>query len=55
MIGYADEVGSGFEKIKNICEEFLKSKPMIEDKDIFKVDISLINENKLQVDENLNK
>ena len=55
MIGYADEVGSGFEKIKNICEEFLKSKPTIEDKDIFKVDISLINENKLQVDENLNK
>lgn len=55
MIGYADEVGSGFEKIKNICEEFLKSKPTIEDKDIFKVDISLISENKLQVDENLNK
>lgn len=23
MIGHADEVGSGFEKIKNICEVFL--------------------------------
>ena len=23
MIGYADEVGSGFEKIKNACNDYL--------------------------------
>lgn len=41
MIGYADEVGSGFEKIKNACNDYFNSKPIIEDKDTFKVNISL--------------
>ena len=42
MIGYAGEVVSGFEKIKNACNDYFNSKPIIEDKDTFKVNISLI-------------
>lgn len=42
MIGYADEVGSGFEKIKNACNDYFNSKPIIEDKDTFKANISLV-------------
>lgn len=42
MIGYADEVGSGFEKIKNACDDYFNSKPIIEDKDTFKANISLV-------------
>lgn len=55
MIGYADEVGSGFEKIKNVCNEFFESKPIIQDKDIFKVDISLVSIASTQTEEILNK
>lgn len=44
MIGYADEIGSGFTKIKDICDNFFKSKPSIVDKDTFKTEISLISD-----------
>ncbi|MCM1197205.1 MAG: putative DNA binding domain-containing protein [Roseburia sp.] len=44
MIGYADEIGSGFTKIKNICDNFFKSTPSIVDKDTFKTEISLISD-----------
>lgn len=49
MIGYADEVGSGFEKIKNVCKDYFNSRPIIEDKDTFKVNISLVSLEKTQV------
>lgn len=55
MIGYADEVGSGFEKIKNICNEFFHSKPIVEDKDIFRININLLSDKEIESDVLLNK
>lgn len=55
MIGYADEVGSGFEKIKNICDEFFSTTPIIEDKDIFKIVISFKNDSIVKIEDNSKK
>lgn len=55
MIGYADELESGFYKINNICNEYFKSKPKVEDKEIFKVCINLNNEEDSQNEINENK
>ncbi len=43
-IGYADELGSGVRKINDSCVKYFKSKPIFEDKDIFKVEISFVSE-----------
>jgi predicted HTH transcriptional regulator len=51
MIGYADEVGSGFEKINHLCEKFFKSVPQFEDKDIFKVCIEFKSFDELIIEE----
>ena len=55
MIGYADEVGAWFEKIKNACNDYFNSKPIIEDKDTFKVNISLASTDIIQAEEILHK
>lgn len=43
MIGYADEIGSGFNKIRDLCKKYFNNKPLIEDKDIFRVTINFKN------------
>lgn len=40
-IGYADELGSGFEKIENACATYFKSTPVVKDKEVFKTVIYL--------------
>jgi len=40
-IGYADELGSGFEKIENACVTYFKSTPVVKDKEVFKTVVYL--------------
>ena len=40
-IGYADELGSGFEKIENACATYFKSTPVVKDKEVFKTVVYL--------------
>ena len=40
-IGYADELGSGFEKIENACTAYFKSTPVGKDKEVFKTVVYL--------------
>ena len=40
-IGYADELGSGFEKIENACANYFKSTPVVKDKEVFKTVVYL--------------
>ena len=40
-IGYADELGSGFEKIENVCATYFKSTPVVKDKEVFKTVVYL--------------
>lgn len=44
-IGYADELGSGFEKIENACVTYFKSTPVVKDKEVFKCIVRLISDN----------
>ena len=40
-IGYADELGSGFEKIENACATYFKSTPVVKDREVFKTVVYL--------------
>ena len=53
-IGYADELGSGVRKINDVCNKYFKSKPIFEDKDVFKVEVDFISESQ-QESNNLNQ
>ncbi len=55
MIGYVDLVGLGFEKIKNACNDYSNSNPIIEDKNTFKVYISLVSIDNIETEEILHK
>ena len=44
MIGYADEIGSGFNKIKDLCKKYFNNQPEIEDKEIFRIIINFKDE-----------
>ena len=53
-IGYADELGSGVRKINDVCNKYFKSKPIFEDKDVFKVEVDFISDSQ-QESNNLNQ
>ncbi len=50
LIKYADEIGSGFIKINDICKNYLKTTPMIFDDEYFKIQIFLKESNILNND-----